>query len=138
MVPLVKGARQPAGAQSAPYDKCNTEVVANPDNIRYSEAMRTVFIGEDSGNHLNNFVWAYNVDTGKLARIFSGPAGGENTGLNVYDDISGHAYITGNVQHPGAEEDLHKYPPEIKVGLRHFVDERGVVGYFSRLPPMAR
>ena len=25
----------------------------------------------------------------------------ENTGLNVFDDYNGHAYITANIQHPG-------------------------------------
>src|SRR5262249_33695956 len=55
MSALVHGARQPNGAAAGRYDKCDTEMVANPDNIAYSEAMRTLFIGEDSGNHLNNF-----------------------------------------------------------------------------------
>ena len=138
MIALVHGARQPNGAAAGRYDKCDTEMVANPDNIAYSEAMRTLFIGEDSGNHLNNFSWAFNVDTKKLARIFSGPAGGENTGLQVYDNINGHAYITGNIQHPGAAEDLASYPPEIKTGLRTLVDQRGLVGYLGGLPAMAR
>jgi secreted PhoX family phosphatase len=138
MVALVYGARQPAGATVGRYDKCATDLVANPDNVRYSEAMRTLFIGEDSGNHLNNFSWAYNVDSKKLARIFSAPAGGENTGLNVYDNINGHAYITGNVQHPGAAEDLDSYPKEVKGELRKLVDERGIVGYLSGLPAMTR
>jgi secreted PhoX family phosphatase len=135
---IVHGARQPAGAKAGPFDKCDTEQVANPDNIRFSEAMRTLFIGEDSGNHLNNFLWAYNVDSKALVRIFSGPAGGEITGLNVYDDVNGRAYITGNVQHPGAAEDLSGYPEEIRVGLRRLVDQRGIVGYFGGLPAMAR
>ena len=69
-------------------DSVITQKVANPDNIRYSEAMRTLFIGEDSGNHLNNFVWAYNIDSKALARIFSAPIGAENTGLNVFDDYT--------------------------------------------------
>jgi hypothetical protein len=100
--------------------------------------MRTLFIGEDSANHLNNFVWAYNVDTKELVRIFSAPAGGENTGLSVYDDVHGAAYITANVQHPGAAEDLGSYPEEIKNDLRRLVDERGIVGYFDGLPGMTR
>src|SRR5581483_4987640 len=120
------------------HDKCHTGMVANPDNVAYSEAMRTLFIGEDSGNHLNNFTWAYNIDTKALTRIFSAPAGGENTGLSVHDNIHGHAYITGNVQHPGAESDLKSYPPDIKEGLRRLVDERGIVGYFGGLPAMTR
>jgi hypothetical protein len=97
-----------------------------------------LFIGEDSANHLNNFTWAFHVDTKKLARIFSGPAGGENTGLQVYDNINGHAYITANIQHPGAEEDLASYPPEIKNELRNLVDQRGLVGYLGGLPAMTR
>ena len=138
MVALVHGAHQPDGATVGRYDKCDTEMVANPDNISYSEAMRTLFIGEDSANHLNNFTWAFNVDTKKPARIFSGPAGGENTGLQVYDNINGYAYITANIQHPGAEEDLAAYPPEIKNGLRNLVDQRGLVGYLGGLPAMTR
>ena len=138
MTALVHGAQQPKGDESGRYDKCNTEMVANPDNVNYSEAMRTLFIGEDSGNHLNNFTWAFNVDTKKAVRIFSAPAGGENTGLKVYDNVNGHAYVTGNVQHPGAAEDLHKYPTEIKVELRRLVDERGIVGYIGGLPAMTR
>lgn len=138
MVALIHGARQIAGATVGRYDKCATEMVANPDNIHYSEAMRTLFIGEDSGNHLNNFTWAFNVDTKSLARIFSAPAGGENTGLKVYDNVNGYAYITGNVQHPGAAEDLASYPPEIQNDLRRLVDERGIVGYISGLPAMTR
>jgi secreted PhoX family phosphatase len=138
MTALVHGAKQPKGAATGKYDKCNTEMVANPDNINYSEAMRTLFIGEDSGNHLNNFTWAFNVDSKQAVRIFSAPAGGENTGLKVYDNVNGHAYVTGNVQHPGAAEDLHKYPAEIKVELRRLVDERGIVGYIGGLPAMTR
>ncbi len=139
MTALVHGARQqPVESDAGRYDKCNTDMVANPDNINYSEAMRTLFIGEDSGNHLNNFTWAFNVDSKKAVRIFSAPAGGENTGLKVYDNINGHAYLTGNVQHPGAAEDLHKYPPQIKGELRRLVDERGIVGYFGGLPAMTR
>lgn len=135
---LVSGSRQPKQATSGKYDKCATEKVANPDNLRFSEAMRTLFIGEDSANHLNNFVWAYNVDTKKLTRIFSTPAGGESTGLGVYDNVHGHAYVTANVQHPGAEDDLSKYPAEIREQLRKLVDERGIVGVLTGLPAMQR
>ena len=62
-------------------NSANADKIANPDNLKFSEAMRTLFIGEDSGNHVNNFLWAYNVDTKKLSRILSCPAGAESTGL---------------------------------------------------------
>ena len=66
------------------------------------------------------------------------PAGAENTGLNVFDDYNGHAYITANIQHPGAAEDLSKYPDEIKIELRHQLDQRGYVGYLGGLPALSR
>src|SRR3954451_20802690 len=130
----VHGARQPDGATTGKYDSCDTNLVANPDNLRRSEAMRTLFIGEDSGTHLNNFVWAYNPDAKSVTRIFSSPAGAENTGLNVFDDYNGHAYITANIQHPGAAEDLSKYPDAIKLGLRRQIYQRGYVGYLAGMP----
>ncbi len=82
--------------------------IANPDNIKFSEAMRTLFIGEDSGRHVNNFLWAYNVDTKQLSRILSCPAGAESTGLQTVDAINGWTYIMSNFQHPGDwEKPLH-------------------------------
>ena len=79
----------------------NPDRVANPDNLKFSEKLRTLFIGEDSGYHVNNFLWAYNVDTKALARIMSIPAGGESTGLHAVDEINGWTYIMSNFQHAG-------------------------------------
>lgn len=79
----------------------NANKVANPDNLKFSDAWRTLFIGEDSGKHVNNFLWAYNVDTGDLARILSCPAGAELTGLQAVNNVNGFSYIMSNFQHPG-------------------------------------
>jgi secreted PhoX family phosphatase len=82
--------------------------IANPDNLKFSEALRVLFIGEDSGRHVNNFLWAYHVDTGELARILSCPAGAESTGLHAADDFGGFHYVTSNFQHAGDwESPLH-------------------------------
>jgi Predicted phosphatase len=134
---LVHGAKKPEGQAVGKYDTCDTDKVANPDNIKYSEAMRTVFIGEDSNNHLNNFIWAVNPDTGVAVRIFSAPAGAENTGLQAVDAANGFAYIMANIQHPAAMDELHRYP-EIAPTLRGLVDPRGAVGYLGPLPAMTR
>lgn len=75
--------------------------IANTDNLFYSEAMRTLFVGEDSGAHVNNYVWAYNVDTKTLTRILSTAAGAEATGLQIVDDMNGYSYIMSNTQHQG-------------------------------------
>jgi secreted PhoX family phosphatase len=82
-------------------NKCAQDHVCDGDNLKYSEAMHTLFIGEDTSYRNNNYVWAYNVDTGKLSRILSVPMGAEATGLQAVDDYNGFAYIMGNFQHPG-------------------------------------
>ena len=79
----------------------NPDKVGNPDNLKFSETMRTLFIGEDSGTHVNNFLWAYNVDTKALARVMSLPSGAESTGLHAVDELNGWTYIMSNFQHPG-------------------------------------
>jgi secreted PhoX family phosphatase len=85
----------------------NPDRIANPDNLKFSEKMRTLFIGEDSGQHVNNFLWAYNVDTKALSRVMSIPAGGESTGLHAVDEINGWTYIMSNFQHAGDWGGIH-------------------------------
>jgi uncharacterized protein len=82
-------------------NSAHPDAIANPDNLKYSEKMRTLFIGEDSGMHVNNFLWAYNIDTQTLSRVMSAPAGAESTGLHAVDDINGWTYIMSNFQHAG-------------------------------------
>jgi len=88
-------------ASDALGNLANPDLVSNPDNLKFSEKLRTLFIGEDSSTHVNNFVWAYHVDTKKLSRLASMPVGAEATGLGVVDDLNGWMYITNNFQHPG-------------------------------------
>ncbi len=98
MYPLLKGEDIAADALG---NLANPELVSNPDNLKFSEKLRTLFIGEDSSTHVNNFVWAYNVDSKQLSRVMSMPAGAEATGLGVIDDINGWTYLTSNFQHAG-------------------------------------
>lgn len=85
----------------------NPDKVGNPDNLKFSEKMRTLFIGEDSSQHVNNFLWAYNVDTKVLSRLMSIPAGGESTGLHAVDELNGWTYIMSNFQHAGEWLPIH-------------------------------
>ena len=94
-------------AADALGNTANPNKIASPDNIKFSEKMRTLFIGEDSGNHVNNFLWAYNIDTKVLARVLSTPAGAESTGLHAVDNINGFTYIMSNFQHPGDWGSIH-------------------------------
>lgn len=80
----------------------NPDKIASPDNLKFSEKLRTLFIGEDSGNHPNNFLWAYHVDSkASPVRLLSAPAGAESTGLHAVDSINGWTYIMSNFQHAG-------------------------------------
>lgn len=85
----------------------NPDKVASPDNIKFSEGMRTLFIGEDTTDHVNNFLWAYNVDTKTLSRVLSAPSGAESTGLHAVDNINGWTYIMSNFQHAGDWQAVH-------------------------------
>jgi hypothetical protein len=109
--------------------------IANPDNIKFSEKLRTLFIGEDSGMHVNNFLWAYNVDTRQLSRILSCPAGAESTGLHAVDEINGWTYIMSNFQHAGDwEKGLHdKVRDQLDALVRaNYKDRFGAtVGYLT-------
>lgn len=129
----------------------NPDKLGNPDNIKFSEKLRTLFIGEDSGTHVNNFLWAFNVDTKQLSRLLSTPSGAESTGLHAVDDVNGFTYVMSNFQHAGdweLEKDasgtvtggLHikvyeQLTPLIKA---NYADSRGklggAVGYLTGMP----
>ena len=79
----------------------NTNKIAQPDNLKFSEKMRTLFIGEDGSGHLNNYLWAYNVDTQLLSKVLSLPVGAESVGLQAVDNINGFSYVMTGFQHAG-------------------------------------
>jgi secreted PhoX family phosphatase len=124
--------------QDALGNFANPDKIATPDNLKFSEKMRTLFIGEDSNTHVNNFLWAYNVDSKQLSRILSCPAGGESTGLQAVDEINGWTYITSSFQHAGDwESPLHNIvKPTLDPLVRaNFKDRSGAyVGYLTGAP----
>ena len=95
------------GAKDGEGNACVQDKPCGPDNIRFDDATRTLFIGEDTGNRNNNYVWAFNIDTRKLSRILSVPMAAEATGLTVAHH-NGFSYIMSNFQHPG-EGNISKY-----------------------------
>jgi len=122
-------------APDALGNRAHADKIANPDNLKFSEKMRTLFIGEDSGMHVNNFLWAYNVDTKELARILSTPAGAESTGLHAVDELNRFSYVMSNFQHPGDwESPLHDIvKPTLDPLVRANWNERrsAAVGYLT-------
>ena len=124
-------------AADALGNTANPERIGNPDNLKFSEKMRTLFIGEDSGQHVNNFLWAYNVDTKLLSRVMSIPAGGESTGLHAVDELNGWTYIMSNFQHAGDWGAIHNVvKPTLDPLVRaNYKDKFGAaVGYLTAEP----
>ena len=120
---LIMGEDIPADALG---NTANPNKIASPDNIKFSETLRTLFIGEDSGNHVNNFLWAYNIDSKALVRILSTPAGAEATGLHAVDSINGWTYIMSNFQHPGDWGGIHNV---VKDQLTPLIEQNYDGGY---------
>ncbi len=109
----------------------DTSKIANTDNVFFAEKLRTLFIGEDSGMHVNNFIWAYNVDSKKLSRILTVPTGAETNGLQVLEDMNGHAYIMNNSQHHG---DWTSTNATVQESLGMIDKFNANVGYIGGLP----
>jgi len=111
----------------------DVNTIANTDNLFFSEKMRTLFIGEDSGMHVSNFIWAYNVDTQKLSRILTVTAGAETNGLQVVENLNGHAYIMANSQHWG--DFISTTNADLKAQLTPLIDKfYAPVGYIGGIP----
>jgi hypothetical protein len=127
--------------QDALGNYANPDKIATPDNLKFSEKLRTLFVGEDSNTHVNNFLWAYNVDTKVLTRLLSCPAGAESTGLHAVDEVNGFTYIMSNFQHAGDwESPLHdKVKATLDPLVRANYSDRyaAAVGYLTGLPTLA-
>ena len=123
------------GAKDAEGNQCSQDKICGPDNLRFAGSIRTLFIGEDTGRRNNNYVWAFNVDTRKLARILTVPMAAEATGLTVVDDYNGFAYIMGNFQHPG--DSLAAYTGADRAEVASLIDskwgnrKKSAIGYLG-------
>ena len=111
------------GEKDEEGNACEQDKLCGPDNLRYVDSIRTLFLGEDTSRRNNNYVWAFNIDTRKLSRILSVPMGAEATGLTVAPDYGGHAYIMSNFQHPG-EGGLPNYLGDDKDEILAAIDEK--------------
>ncbi len=119
----------------------NPDRIANPDNLKFSEKMRTLFIGEDSSQHVNSFLWAYHIDSKTLSRIMSIPAGGESTGLHAVDELNGWTYIMSNFQHAGDWGSIHgvvKATLDPLINANYKNKSGAAVGYLTAEPAQPR
>jgi secreted PhoX family phosphatase len=109
--------------KDAEGNQCVQDKPCGPDNLRYVDSIRTLFIGEDTSRRNNNYVWAYNIDTKKLSRILSVPMAAEATGLTIVPNQNGFAYITSNFQHPG-EDNIKNYTGSDKTQVLELLNKK--------------
>lgn len=121
------------GKAAVTGDKANTcdlAGIANPDNLTYLPGYNTLLIGEDTGTgHQNDLIWAYNLTSKSLTRIFSTPYGAETTSPYFYPNINGWGYVMGVVQHPYGESDTDK-------AESGSAERRAYTGYIGPFPRM--
>ena len=112
MSPLVLGlAKSYTGDANYSSNSCDLDKIASPDNVVMGPTKDILLIGEDTSRHQNDVLWAYNLNTGALTRIFSTPYGSETTSPWVYRNINtAKDYLTMVVQHPYDESDTDKAP----------------------------
>jgi secreted PhoX family phosphatase len=108
-----------------PYaeNNCDLNAISEPDNVTFIPGYKTLIIGEDTGQHQNDMIWGYNVETEELTRIQTTPYGSETTSPYWYPDINGFSYMMSVIQHPFGEsdQDAMKVPEEA----------RGYTGYLG-------
>jgi len=88
-------------AADSPYagNSCDVDGIANPDNITFIPGTSTLLIGEDTGKHVNNMLWAYDVNTKALKRVLTVPKEAEVTSTD-WVSFGNYAYVTVVGQHP--------------------------------------
>lgn len=124
-----------AAARGVPaeYNVCSVDGIAEPDNLAFIPGSGTLLIAEDSEEHENDILWAYNTRTARLTRIQSAPQGSEFSSPYFHSDVNGWAYLTSIIQHPFDEGELVEdfgYPEdEMPRG-----DRRAAFGYIGPIP----
>ncbi|MDQ7044147.1 MAG: DUF839 domain-containing protein [Sulfurimonas sp.] len=88
---------------------CDVNSIASPDNVTYKAGSNLLIIGEDTGYHQNDMVWAFDTATNTLkARVATTPYGSETTSPYFQKPINGFTYMNFVTQHPFGESDSDK------------------------------
>ena len=120
-----------AGTQFA-GNTCSVDGISEPDNLSYLPKYGVLVIGEDTSQHQNDMVWAYQVDTKLIQRIATTPYGAETTSTYWHPNLNGHGYLTMVTQHPFGESDTGRVSPS-DGGLS---DAESYIGYIGPFPQL--
>ncbi|MSP54655.1 MAG: DUF839 domain-containing protein [Myxococcales bacterium] len=107
-------------------DRCADDGIANPDNLAWLTGMGTLAVAEDTGRHVNNALWLYDVQSKGLTRAMTVPRGAEVSGLRWTEGVGGYSYLSVSVQHPLSKD------PAATEAERHSI--AGVYGPFPERP----
>lgn len=102
--PLPSGVSYSGTALGSTYNTCDVDAISMPDNVTFLEGSNTLIIGEDTGYHAEDFVWAYDINSKELTRIASMKTGSESTSPFWHKNVNGKGYLSLTVQHPYGEE----------------------------------
>jgi secreted PhoX family phosphatase len=136
MEAVVVGEPLSEGDAYAEAYRCHPDKIANPDNIMYL-GQNILIIGEDSRNHVNNILWAYDMKRAVLMRLASLPIGAEVTGLDKAT-VQGENMLLFNIQHPFGDTPFNadkETPDEALVSDATPDEKRASVGYIGGFPP---
>ncbi|WP_394841904.1 DUF839 domain-containing protein [Pendulispora brunnea] len=129
--PLIAGSETAYPASSAyAGNTCAVSGLASPDNVTYLPGYKVLMIGEDTGRHQNDALWAYHVPSGKLTRVLTTPYGSEVTSPYWVPKLGNHGYLITSVQHPYGESDSSHAKDTEATGTASWI---GVVGPFPVL-----
>jgi secreted PhoX family phosphatase len=111
-----------------PYaaNRCDLNHISEPDNVTFVPGYKTLIIGEDTGEHQNDVIWAYNVELKELTRLQTTPYGSETTSPYFYPNVNGFSYVMSVIQHPFGESDQDQ--------LQADEESRAYTGYLGPFP----
>lgn len=113
-------------AADAAGNTCTLDNISMPDNVTFIPNTNKLIIGEDTGYHQNDIIWAYDIISKDLTRIQTTPYGSETTSPYYYTDVNGFGYMTSVVQHPFSESDQDQ--------LANEDENRAYTGYVGPFP----
>ena len=119
---------QDVGGARAVEGSCPANAIANPDNITGVPNQGLVFIGEDSGLHVNNLLWAWEPATGTKVPVLSTPHHAEITGFFWYE-VGDYGYLLASVQHPQVDGSMD--PAPFGPDTQHMASIVGYLGPFK-------
>jgi len=113
-------------------DECDPNGISNPDNIAMA-AENTLIVGEDTSHHVNNAMWAFDLETHSLSRILTSMYGAECTGAYFYENLlqdSECSFMMAVLQHPYGENHYDSFSEDAA--------SEGINAYVGTIGPLKR